>query len=164
MSFAPRLNFKDSDVSPSLARRDEADRISVREELIAARVGELGNKAFGAQFGEVVAERGERIVLGGAAERFDDGGIDFGSGEGIAVVTQKAVLVLETVGRRRSRRMILMIFHRLKRMSATGCESSSLHGFWVPVYSGAAIVKRHDHVETGVRVRSPATVHAARRS
>ena len=29
----------------------------------------------------------------------------------------------------------LMIFHRLKRMSATGCESSSLHGFWVPVYS-----------------------------
>src|SRR6266852_8471117 len=62
----------------------EADRVPVREELIAARVGELGNKAFGTELREVVAERGERVVLGGAAERFDDGGVDFGSGEGIA--------------------------------------------------------------------------------
>jgi hypothetical protein len=51
-----------------------------------------------------------------------------------------------------------MIFHRLKRMSATGCESSSLPER-VPVCSGAAIVKRNDHAETGVRVRSAATVH-----
>ena len=56
----------------------------MREELIAARVGELGDKAFSTELREVVAERGERVVLGGAAERFDDGGVDFGSGEGIA--------------------------------------------------------------------------------
>jgi hypothetical protein len=61
----------------------EADRVSVREELIAARVGEFGHKAFGTEFREVVAERGERVAFGGAAERFDDGGMDFGGGEGI---------------------------------------------------------------------------------
>ena len=65
-------------------QEDEADRVSAREELIAARVGEFGNKAFGAEFREVVAERGERVTFGGAAERFEDGGMDFGSGEGIA--------------------------------------------------------------------------------
>jgi hypothetical protein len=52
--------------------------------LIAARVRELGNKAFGAEFRQVVAERGERVEFGGAAERFDDGGVDFGGVEGIA--------------------------------------------------------------------------------
>ena len=31
-------------------QEDEADRVSLREELIAARIGELGNKAFGAEF------------------------------------------------------------------------------------------------------------------
>jgi hypothetical protein len=65
-------------------QEDEADGVSVREELIAARVGEFSNKAFGAEFREVVAERGERVAFWGAAERFDDGGVDFGSGEGIA--------------------------------------------------------------------------------
>ena len=65
-------------------QEDEADRVSLREELIAARVRELGNKAFGAEFREVVAERGERVMFGGAAERFDDGGVEFGGGEGIA--------------------------------------------------------------------------------
>ena len=30
-------------------QEDEADRVSLREELIAARVRELGNKAFGAE-------------------------------------------------------------------------------------------------------------------
>jgi hypothetical protein len=49
----------------------------------------------------------------------------------------------------------MMIFHQLKRMSATGCESSSLPGFWVPMYSSAAIVKRNDHAETGVRFGHP---------
>ena len=77
------------------------------------------------------------------------------------VVAQKFVLVSEVVDRRRSRRLI---FQQVKKMSATGCESGSLHGLWVPVYSSAAIVKRDDRAETGVRVRSPATVHAARRS
>ena len=31
-------------------QKDEADRISLREESIAARVGELGNKTFGTEF------------------------------------------------------------------------------------------------------------------
>src|SRR5215471_6711732 len=53
-------------------------------QLITARVGELGNKTLGAEFREVVAERSERVVLGGAAERFDDGGVDFGGSEGVA--------------------------------------------------------------------------------
>src|ERR1700730_221822 len=39
--------------------------------------------------------------------------------------------------------MILMKFHRLKRISATA-ESGSMHGSWVPVYSGGAIVNRND--------------------
>ena len=31
-------------------QEDEADRVPLREELVAARVGELGNKAFGGSF------------------------------------------------------------------------------------------------------------------
>ena len=65
-------------------QEDEADRVPVREQLIATRVRELGNESFGAEFREIVAERGERVAFGGAAERFDDGGMDFGGGEGIA--------------------------------------------------------------------------------
>ena len=38
-------------------QEDEADRVPLREELIAARVREFGNEAFGAEFGEIVAER-----------------------------------------------------------------------------------------------------------
>src|SRR5436190_12781407 len=62
----------------------EADRVSVSKQLIPARIGELGNQAVGTELREVVAKRGERVVGGGAAERFGDGGVDFGSGEGIA--------------------------------------------------------------------------------
>jgi len=65
-------------------QEDEADRVSLREQLITARVGELGNKPLGAEFREVVAERSEGVVLAGAAERFDDGGVDFGCSEGVA--------------------------------------------------------------------------------
>ena len=65
-------------------QKDEANRVSLRKQLITARVGELGNKTLGADFREVVAERSERVVLGGAAERFDDGGVDFGRSEGVA--------------------------------------------------------------------------------
>jgi hypothetical protein len=65
-------------------QEDEADRVSLREQLITARVRELGNKTLGADFRKVVAERSERVVLAGAAERFDDGGVDFGRSEGVA--------------------------------------------------------------------------------
>src|ERR1700740_3724395 len=43
-------------------QEDQADRVALREQLITARVGQLGNQAFGAEFCEVVAERGERVV------------------------------------------------------------------------------------------------------
>src|SRR6201998_2133866 len=64
-------------------KKDQADRVAVREELIAAGVGELGDKALGTQLREVIAERSERITFGSAAERFDDGGGDVGRGEGV---------------------------------------------------------------------------------
>jgi len=37
-------------------QEDEADRVPVGKELIPARVGELGNKPFGTELREVVAE------------------------------------------------------------------------------------------------------------
>jgi hypothetical protein len=47
--------------------------------------------------------------------------------------------------------MILMIFHQLKRISATveenighSCESGAMHGLWVRVHSSDAIVNRND--------------------
>ena len=61
----------------------QAYRVALRKELIASRVRKLGDKTFGSEFREIIAERGERVVVGGAAERFDDGGMDFCGGEGI---------------------------------------------------------------------------------
>jgi hypothetical protein len=55
-------------------QEDEADRVSLREQLITARVRELGNKTLGADFRKVVAERSERVVLAGAAERLTTAG------------------------------------------------------------------------------------------
>jgi hypothetical protein len=45
--------------------------------LITARVGEFGDKALGAEFGEVVAKGSERVAFAGAAKRFEDGGCRF---------------------------------------------------------------------------------------
>jgi hypothetical protein len=42
-------------------QEDEADRVPLWDELIAARVREFGNKALGAEFREIV-ERGERVM------------------------------------------------------------------------------------------------------
>ena len=47
-------------------------------------MGELGDEALGAKFRAVVAERGEGVTFGGASERFEDGGVDFGGRKGIA--------------------------------------------------------------------------------
>ena len=52
--------------------------------MITARVGEFGDKALGAEFGEVVAKGSERVAFTGAAKRFEDGGVELGRGEGIA--------------------------------------------------------------------------------
>jgi hypothetical protein len=35
-------------------QEDEADRVPLREELIASRVGDLGDEAFGAEFREII--------------------------------------------------------------------------------------------------------------
>lgn len=51
--------------------------------MITARVGEFGDKTLGAEFGEVVAKGSERVAFAGAAKRFEDGGVEFGRGEGI---------------------------------------------------------------------------------
>ena len=55
----------------------------MREELIATRVWELGDEAFGPELGEVVAERAERIAVRRASECFDDVGVDFPGAERI---------------------------------------------------------------------------------
>jgi hypothetical protein len=60
-------------------QEDEADRVALREQLITTRVGERGDKTLGAEFR--VAEGSERVVQVVAAERFDDGRVDFGGGE-----------------------------------------------------------------------------------
>ena len=43
----------------------------MRQELIAARVGELGDEPFGPEFCKVVTKRGEGIAFGRAANRGD---------------------------------------------------------------------------------------------
>src|SRR5262252_316280 len=63
---------------------DQADRVSVREKLIAPRARELGDEALGAQFRKVVAERGERELFGGTAKGLDHVWVDLGGGEGAA--------------------------------------------------------------------------------
>jgi hypothetical protein len=42
---------------------DQTDRISLGWQSIAARAGQLFDKALGAQFGEVVAERAETVSV-----------------------------------------------------------------------------------------------------
>ena len=63
---------------------DEADRITVRKQLISTRIGNLGNEFFGAQLGEIVAERGQRVGIRFAIECREDVRIDVGGCEGVA--------------------------------------------------------------------------------
>jgi len=44
-------------------QEQQADRVTLREELIAARIRKFGNETLGPQFGKIVAERGERIAF-----------------------------------------------------------------------------------------------------
>ena len=55
-------------------QEDEADRISLREQLIAAGLGKLGNEPFGPKFCEIVAQRGKGVAFGGTAEHGEDPG------------------------------------------------------------------------------------------
>ena len=48
------------------------------------RLAPFGDEPLGSQLGEIVAERGKRIAVGGASERLDDVRVDLRSGKAIA--------------------------------------------------------------------------------
>jgi hypothetical protein len=65
-------------------QENEANRISLGQELVAAGVCDFGYEALGAQLGEVVPEGSEGVAVGRAFERLNDIGVDFRGGKGIA--------------------------------------------------------------------------------
>ena len=65
-------------------QEQQADRVTLRGELIAARIRKFGNETLGPQFGKIVAERGERIAFGSTSERLDDVWMDFRGGKVVA--------------------------------------------------------------------------------
>src|SRR6478672_4535233 len=62
-------------------QEDQADRISLGRQTVAAGAGELFDKAFGAQLGEIVAKGGQAVLLRRATEGGDDVRIDFAGAE-----------------------------------------------------------------------------------
>jgi len=62
-------------------QEDQADRISLGRQAVAAGAGQLFDQAFGAQLGEVVSEGGQAVLVGGATEGGDDVWIDFAGAE-----------------------------------------------------------------------------------
>src|SRR5580693_9025760 len=50
--------------------------------MVAARAGQLFDKAFHAELGEVVSKRGQAVLLGGGAQGGNGMRIDFGGAEG----------------------------------------------------------------------------------
>jgi hypothetical protein len=60
------------------------DRVTLRQQSIAAGAGEPGDKTFGTKFGEIVTEGGESIAFRGTCEGLDDEGMDFRGGKGAA--------------------------------------------------------------------------------
>ena len=65
-------------------QENQADGIPLPEELIAAGVWKLGNEPLGPQLGEVITQRGKRIVFGSTSERLDDMRMEFCSGKAVA--------------------------------------------------------------------------------
>ena len=55
--------------------KNQADAIAIGQKSVSPRVGNLFDQPFGPKLGQVVAESGEAVVSGGAAEpgRFGDG-------------------------------------------------------------------------------------------
>ena len=62
---------------------DEADRIALGQEPAAAGAPRLFDETFCAQFGEIVAERGEGAAIGGAAESVANPSGELGCGEAV---------------------------------------------------------------------------------
>ena len=65
-------------------QEDEADRISLRQEAVAPGVGKLLEEALGPEFGEIVAQRSQRVLNRVAAQSFDCRAQQFSSAEGVA--------------------------------------------------------------------------------
>src|SRR5260370_20488530 len=63
-------------------QEDQADGISLGQQLVAARAGQLFDKAFHAELGEVVSKRGQAVLLGGGAQGGNGMRIDLGGAEG----------------------------------------------------------------------------------
>ena len=55
-------------------QEQQADRVTLREELIAARIRKFGNETLGPQFGKIVAQRCQGVLGWGQAESVQDGG------------------------------------------------------------------------------------------
>ena len=63
-------------------QKNQADAIAVGQEAVAPGVRNLFNQALGPQLGQVVAQRGEAIVIGGATQGLGGLGMQFCRGEG----------------------------------------------------------------------------------
>ena len=62
---------------------DQADRISFGRQAVAAATGQLFDKAFRAEFGEVVSKGGQAVLFGSATESGNDMRVDFACAEGV---------------------------------------------------------------------------------
>jgi hypothetical protein len=63
---------------------DQADRVALREQVVAPRTRQFGDEALGAEFREVVTERGKGEVSWGAGKGLEDVRVDLGGGESAA--------------------------------------------------------------------------------
>src|SRR5713226_200244 len=64
-------------------QEDQADRISLGQQTVAAGAGQLFDKAFRAELGEVVSKGGQAVLLRAGIESGDDVGIDFAGAKGV---------------------------------------------------------------------------------
>ena len=63
-------------------QKNQADAIAVGQETVAPGVEDLFDQTFGPELGQVVAQRGEVVVSGGATQGIGGLGVEFCSGKG----------------------------------------------------------------------------------
>jgi len=64
-------------------QEDQADQISFGRQAVAAATGQLFDKAFRAEFGEVVSKGGQAVLFNSAIEGGNDVRVDFAGAEGV---------------------------------------------------------------------------------
>ena len=64
--------------------KNQADAIAIGRKSVSPRVGNLFDQPFGPKLGQVVAESGEAVVSGGAAQSRGGLGMELGGGKGVA--------------------------------------------------------------------------------